>query len=112
MKFDFEVNVSVHHRADAELRAQLAQIAASVLNLKEIIMTTKDEVLADLTAIAETVAKVGTETSATLAKVAELEALLAAGGVSQDIVGKVVEIKAGLQAVDDLVADAPPTPTP
>jgi Asp-tRNA(Asn)/Glu-tRNA(Gln) amidotransferase B subunit len=94
-----------------ELQAKLDQIAASIHNLKGAIMATKDEVLADLTAIATTVSKIGTETSASLAKIAELEALIAAGGVSQDIADKVAEIKTSLKAVDDLVTDAP-TPTP
>lgn len=105
------IEVRLHHSHDAELKAMLVQIAASIFNLKETLMATKDEVLADLTGIAETVTKIGAETSASLAKIAELEALIAAGGVSQDIVDKVAEIKAGLTAVDDLVTDAP-TPTP
>jgi len=112
VKFDFNVEVRIFpHQSDAELKAMLAQIAASIQHLKEILMATKDEVLSDLTAIAATVTKIGTETSASLAKIAELEALIAAGGVSQDIVDKIAEIKAGLTAVDDLVTDAP-TPTP
>jgi L-2-hydroxyglutarate oxidase LhgO len=107
----FEINVEVHHHNDAELKAMLVQIAASLINLKEILMATKDEVLSDLSALVATVAKIGTETSASLAKIAELEALIAAGGVSQDIVDKVAELKAGLTAVDDMIVDAP-TPTP
>jgi Asp-tRNA(Asn)/Glu-tRNA(Gln) amidotransferase B subunit len=112
-KFDIpaiEVRVSHHH--DAELKATLVEIAKSISNFKELFMATKDEVLADLTAIGATVTKIGTETSASLAKIAELEALVAAGGVSQEIVDKVAEIKAGLTAVDDLVTDAPATPAP
>lgn len=74
-------------------------------------MATKDEVLESLTSLGATVSKIGTETSASLAKIAELEALIAAGGVSQEIVDKIAELKSSLTAVDDLVADAP-TPTP
>ncbi len=98
------IEVRIHQPGADELKALIH-------HLEQIIMATKDEVLESLTGLVATVTKIGTETSASLAKIAELEALIAAGGVSQDIVDKVAELKSSLTAVDDLVADAP-APTP
>lgn len=70
-------------------------------------MATEQEILDDLTSIKDTLVKIGLESSATLDKVAELEALLAAGGSLEAIAAKVAEVKAQAQLVDELVPDAP-----
>lgn len=64
----------------------------------------------DLTA---QVAKIGTETGATLQKVKDLEALILAGGdASPEVVSALTELKTQAQLTDDLVPDAPPPPPP
>ena len=87
--------------------------APLLFNLKELIMTT----LEDLQAISAQVGKIGTESSATLAKVAALEAALAAAAangtvIPQAIVDAVAALKVQVQIVDDLVPDPTPVPAP
>ncbi len=78
----------------------------------EKIMATQAELAKDLTAISEHVAKIGTETSATLQKVTDLETALAnAGNTTPEVDAALAALKAQVQVVDDLVADAP-VPTP
>jgi hypothetical protein len=74
--------------------------------LKELIMATKEEVLETLQGIHTLLQEVASETDASLAKITELEALVAQGGVSQEIVDKVAEIRANLQVVADKVPNA------
>jgi hypothetical protein len=79
-----------------------------LLNTENHIMATQAEVAADLRAVTARVAKIGTEVGATLAKVVELEALLAAGGpVTDEVLTALAELKVQAQATDDLIVDAP-----
>jgi uncharacterized protein YlxW (UPF0749 family) len=72
------------------------------------IMATQAELVAELEAVAAAVAKIGTETSATLARVAELEAALAAAGnVGPEVVAALEAVKAQVAVVDGLVPDSP-----
>jgi uncharacterized protein YoxC len=76
--------------------------------LKEIIMTTQTELATSITALTEQVAKIANESTATLAKVNELEAAIAnSGGVSPEVDAAFAALKAQVQIVDDLVPDAP-----
>lgn len=71
-------------------------------------METQAELAADLQKVSDQVAKIGTETSTLLQKVADLEAALAAGGpVTAEVQAAVDALKAQVQVVDDLVPDAP-----
>lgn len=75
-------------------------------------MTTQTELAAGLAEIHATVQKIGTETSATLQKVADLETALAnAGNVDPAVQEAFDALKASVKAVDDLVPDAPAAPT-
>lgn len=75
------------------------------------IMSTQDQLASDLAAVSSQVAKIGTETGTLVAKVAELEAALASGGTTTPAVdAALAALKAQVQVVDDLVADAAPTP--
>jgi hypothetical protein len=72
------------------------------------IMATQSELAAQLTAIGVQLGKVASESSATLAKVAELEAALAsAGNVTPELQAAFDALKSQVQLVDDLVPDAP-----
>lgn len=77
---------------------------------------TQSELAADVKAATEQLKKIGTETSATLQKVTDLQAIIDAGGgvgstVSQELIDAVDALKAQAQVVDDLVPDAaPPAP--
>lgn len=83
------------------------EILKALTTLGEALMTTQAELAADLKAVNDQVAKIGTESSATLAKVAELEAALAAGGtVSAEVDAAMAALKAQVKVVDDLVADS------
>ena len=71
-------------------------------------MATQAELAASLAVVSAQVTKIGVETSATLAKVAELEAALAnAGNTSPEVDAALEALKAQVQVVDDLVVDAP-----
>jgi len=72
-------------------------------------MTTQAELKADLDAVAAQVTKIGTETTATLQKVADLEAALAAGGTTTpEVDAAMAALKTQVKAVDDMVADVTP----
>lgn len=72
------------------------------------IMSTQAELAVILTELTAQVAKIGTETTATLQKVVDLEAALAAAGnVTPEVQAALDALKAQAQAVDDLVPDAP-----
>lgn len=74
------------------------------------IMATQAELAAQLTALTGQVTKIGTETQATLQKVQELQdALNNAGEVTPEVQAAFDALKASVQSVDDLVADAPTT---
>lgn len=70
-------------------------------------MTSKAEVLETLATIQGTVDEIKAESTTSLAKITELEALVAAGGaIDPAIVDKLAELKASVQAVADLVPNA------
>lgn len=72
------------------------------------IMSTQEQLAADLNALTTQVAHIGSETSATLQKVVELEAALAAAGATTPAVdAALAALKAQAQATDDLIPDAP-----
>ena len=82
--------------------------------LDRIIMN-QAELAAGLKAIQTQVGKVAAEqaakSDALIAKVAELEAVIAAGGdVTQEVTDALDGVKTALQALDDVIPDAPPTP--
>lgn len=75
------------------------------------IMSTQTEIAQALTDLTAQVVKIGAESTATLQKVADLEAALA----NQDNVSPALQsafdaLKAQVQTVDDLIPDAPATP--
>jgi len=79
-----------------------------ILHKLEKLMATQAEMAASLDAIGEQVTKIGTESAATLARVSELEAALAAAGNTSPEVDAALEaLKAQVKLVDDLVPDAP-----
>ena len=62
----------------------------------------------DLNKLSDQIKKIGTETSATLQKVSDLEAALAsAGNVTPEVQAALDALKVQAQATDDLVPDAP-----
>jgi len=84
------------------------QMLKQVLANQEKIMADQAQLAADLTAISAQIAKIGTESTATLQKVSDLEAALAgAGGTTPEVDAALAALKAQVQVVDDLVADAP-----
>jgi hypothetical protein len=82
--------------------------------LDRIIMN-QAELATGLKAIQTQVGKVAAEqaakSDALIAKVAELEAIIAAGGdVTPEVTEALEGVKTALQALDDVIPDAPPTP--
>ena len=70
-------------------------------------MATQNELATELSTVTAAVQKIGVETSATLQKVADLEAALANGGMtSPEVDAAVAALKAQVQVVDDLIPDA------
>lgn len=76
-----------------------------ILKLLKKIMGTQTELAQQLNAVTAQLAKIGTETAATLQKVADLETLL--GTVTPEVQDALDKLKAQAKIVDDLVADAP-----
>ena len=79
------------------------------------ILMNQAELAAGLKAIQTQVGKVAAEqaakSDALIAKVAELEAIIAAGGdVTPEVTEALEGVKTALQALDDVIPDAPPTP--
>lgn len=75
------------------------------------IMATEQEVLADLAEVSTKLTKIGAETTITLQKVIDLEAIIAAeGNIPESIVTAVAELKVQAQAADDLVPDVTTPP--
>ena len=70
-------------------------------------MASNAELLQDLSDVQAQVDKIGTESSASLAKIVELEAAVAAlpNGSSPEVDAAMAALKASVKAVDDLVAD-------
>lgn len=68
-------------------------------------MSKEQDALDGLNAIQAQLTKIGTETSASLTKITELEALANENNVPQSVLDKIAEVKAQAQVVDDLVPD-------
>lgn len=87
---------------------QLAAIDAILIDLKGLIMSTQAQLAADILAVADKVTKVGNETRALLAKVADLQtALDNAGTVSPEVTEAMAALQSQVAVVDELVPDAP-----
>jgi hypothetical protein len=75
-------------------------------------MLSQAQAAAQIRALTAQIAKIGTETGKTLAKVTALEALITAGGdVTPEVEAALADAKTQAQATDDLVPDdiTPPT---
>ena len=82
--------------------------ARLILNKVDKLMATQAELAASLDLVSVQINKIASESSATLAKVADLEAALAAAGnTSPAVDAALAALKAQVQIVDDLVPDAP-----
>lgn len=69
-------------------------------------MATQAQLATELALVSAQVAKIGTETQATLQRVADLEAAIAnAGNTTPEVDAALAALKAQVQVVDDLVAD-------
>ncbi len=100
------------HRPPDPVLEKLDEIEQMLIHLHKeirIIMATQAELAADLAAVTDQVTKIGTETTATLQKVTDLEAALAAGGgTTPEVDAALAALKAQVKVVDDMVADVGP----
>ncbi len=81
-----------------------------LLRKVNVIMATQAQLTAQITALSDQVAKVGAETTKSLQMIADLQALIAAGGtVTPELQTAVDALAAQLKTVDDLIPD-PPSP--
>lgn len=83
----------------------------------EVIMATQSELAAQIRAANETLGKISTESSASLAKITELQAIVDGMGneASQELIDAVADLNTRITAIDELVPDAQtetPTETP
>lgn len=70
---------------------------------------TLPELAQELRTVKAQVAKIGVETGATLQKVIDLEAIIAAGGtVTPEVEQALADLKAQAQATDDMIPDPIP----
>lgn len=89
-----------------------------VINRKlDSIMATQAEVTADLILLKAQVNKIAVEQQtrfdALSARIAELEAIVTAGGnATPELTAALAEVKTALQSLDDTIPDAQPAPTP
>jgi G:T/U-mismatch repair DNA glycosylase len=78
-------------------------------SLRKLIMASQAQLAQDLQAINTQLVKIGTETTALLAKITELEAAIAAGGTTTPEVDAAVQaLRDQAKVVDDLVVDTAP----
>ncbi len=75
-----------------------------------IIMASQAELTTALNAVNDKLVKVGTETTALLARINELQALLANAPVNAELQAAFDRVQAQAGVVDDLVVDVPPSP--
>lgn len=73
----------------------------------ETIMSTQDEIIAQLQAQSTHIQKIGDETRSLLTKVQELLDIINSGEVKPELKAAADAVDAQLQIVDDLVPDAP-----
>lgn len=77
-----------------------------LVNMEKRIMASQTEIVTRLNAASDRLDKIGTETATLLQMVADLKALVAAGGnASPELVAAVEKIEGQAQKVDDLVPD-------
>lgn len=105
------IHIHHHHHFDDE-SGGLSKIPAMLKALVAqgvAIMGTQQQLVTDMAAVQQQVAKIGGETATTLQKVADLEAALAAGGpTTPEVDAAMAALKEQVKVVDDMVADAPP----
>lgn len=111
-----EINLHFHvanlnvSTIDEKVFKQLVEKVNSLTSKIDTMGANTEQALADLQDIQNTLGKVKAETTASLAKITELEAAAQANAdTPKDISDKIAEIKASLKTIDDLVPDAPPT---
>lgn len=96
-----------HHKNHNFEEIVLKELRRINFKLKNI-MATQQEIAQQLTALKDQITKIGTETSTTLQKVADLEAALGnQEGVTPELQAAFDALKLSVQNVDDLIPDAP-----
>ncbi len=110
---NIHLHITRNKKEDEEMLAALVRVmAATVTQMKEMMMATTKELETRLHGISETVNKIQTETTANVQMLADLRTELESGGqISPEAMQKLDEIEARLKATDDLVADAAPSGT-
>ena len=110
------LRINVFHHDSDKPHSLLAILLHKLTQKVDSIMTTQAELTLQVQAATTELQKIGGETSALIAKVAELQAALAAaqtaGSVTQELVDAVSALSAQAKVVDDLVPNAPPPATP
>jgi len=95
---------SIHHDRNLAILEKLASVERTI-------MASQADLTKQVTDLTAQVGKVGTETRSLLTRITELLAVIAAGGdATPELTAAVAALQAQVQVVDDLVADAPPTP--
>lgn len=104
-------NVVIH--IHNEVSGDLKKIIYETHHLIKKLMATQAEIAQQLADLGTQIGKIGTETTATLQKVAELEAALGnQTDVSPELQAAFDGLKAQVQVVDDLIPDATVAPAP
>lgn len=106
------LHIHCHNIREGEIVHLLAEIRELLIhNNKKIntLMSNTDQALADLAAIGTTLSKISVESSASLAKITELEQAANDAGVPQSVLDAIAAVKAQAENIDALVPDAPTT---
>lgn len=103
--------IHVHlHRDDFD---RVERQMALVLRTLEALMATQQELIQKVTALDATLDKIGAETTASLAEITNLKALLAnKPDADPELVAAVDRLSVRLTNLDNMVPDAPPPPAP
>ncbi len=102
--FHVQAHIHVHQEPSEELRTLAALIRAQ----GELIVSTQAELTKKLEDVATQLEKVATESANNVQAVADLKAIIAAGPpIDPALETAINKVAAGVQKVDDLVADAP-----
>lgn len=105
---EIHLHVHVHNKQDEELLHNVYTLTKLIQSQNQSIMLTQQELANQLTVVAGQVTKIKGETTATLQKVADLEAALQnQPNVTPEVEAAFNAVKEQVQLTDDLIADTP-----
>jgi len=103
------IHIHIHDHRDDKFLQDIRELLTIINQKISTLMSNTDQALQDLQAIGAQIQKIGTETSALLQKISDLEKTTTPD-TPQSVLDAIAAVKQQAQLVDDLVPDAPVTP--